>query len=77
MNSRGQRQNLVEWSPIEDELLADKSPASVLERSRVELEDVANSRIAVVGEAMLVSDRAEEPVEEDLGCREWVSKPMS
>jgi hypothetical protein len=58
---------LVERSPIEDEITSDESVTSVLDRFRAELEDGADARIAVVGESVLVSNRAKEPVQQHLG----------
>ena len=57
---------MIERSPIEDEVTSDESVTSVLDRFRAELEDSANARVAVVGESVLVGNRAEEPVQQNL-----------
>jgi hypothetical protein len=57
---------LIERSPIEDEITSDESATSVLDRFRAELEDSADTRVAVVEESVLIGNRAKEPVQQNL-----------
>ena len=60
-------QHLIERILIEDEITPYESVASVLDGSSSELEDRADPRVAVVGESVLVGNRAKEPVQQNLG----------
>jgi hypothetical protein len=59
-------QHLIERNPIEDEITPDESVTSVLDGFRGKLEDRADPRVAIVGESVLVGNRAEEPVQQNL-----------
>jgi hypothetical protein len=57
---------LIERRPIEDEVPLDEYATSVLDGFRAELEDRADATVAVVGKAVLVRNRAKEPVQQNL-----------
>jgi hypothetical protein len=57
---------LIERSPIEKEVTLDEYMTSVLDGFRAELEDSADATVAVVGKAVPVCNRAQEPVEQNL-----------
>ena len=70
-------QHLVERSLIEDEIISDELVTSVLDGSWVELEDAADATIAVEGKAVFVASGAQEPVQQNAGCRERISKSVA
>jgi hypothetical protein len=62
---------------IEDETVTDKSVSRLREIFLAELESAADATVAVVREAVLVSDRTEEPVEENLIRGERVDEALA
>jgi hypothetical protein len=58
--------HLIERIPMQDEITPDESVTSVLDGFRAELEESADATVAVVGKAVLVGNRAQEPVQQNL-----------
>jgi hypothetical protein len=70
-------EHLIKRGAITDELLADEATLCSVKRRRDQLENFAGPPFAVERKTLMISDRAEEPVEQKLGPREGVGETVT